>query len=1107
MKLTKVGLGSPSENREFRKILSWGLLLFSMVCLPFLSQAQVKEIHGVVTDSTGKPLPDISFQVRGGKPLGVTDASGRFSASVDKGTTLLFTSVSYNDLSLAIDDRSDYAVVLSSKPSELNEVVVVGYGTQKKINMTGSVATVSSRDLENRPVTNVSSALGGLAAGVNVRQSSGDPRSDGATITIRGVATLSTTSALVLVDGIISSMDAVNPSDVESISVLKDAASTAIYGAMASNGVILVTTKKGANRKPRVTYSGVFSSTTPSGLPKWVSNSVKYMNLINEAYTNVGGTAQFTDATIALWDSVQKIPNELTPGGIPNYVAFPNTDWAKALIQTKFLQNHNIQVSGGNENTTYNLSLGYLKNPGMIEHSGIEKYRFRVNVESKINSFITVGTQTYGYYQRNGLANTTNLFNYMPQVSPMAYPEYKGQYATSSALGDAVQSSQGLKGYLNSALGSDVYTDVSTTWYGKVNIIKGLTFEPRFNYHANIEELNQWDNPYAAVRWNWAGTESTGYTPFTTYSATASSSLTTISAWYKTYDYTLESLLRYNTSIGGVHNISALAGFNQYYYKYYYTYASGVGLLDPSVSSIGSATTSNKTTGSATDYAFRSVFGRVTYNYKGTYLFEANVRRDGSSKFGPAQRYGVFPSFSAGWNMTNEPFLQSLQDHNIQNVKLRASWGQVGNTASGNYSWQSTFSSVPYSFNGTVVAAIASGSFSNSSLRWETTNATNIGLDVLALRKLNVTLDWYSRYTKGILFTPTMDITAGSASAPTVNLAQVLNNGLELTAGWSGDIGKLKYSVSGNIAYNYYNTVKQYKGALVAGWTVTSGDSSYSSNIGAVSAGSTNRILEGHMINEFYMQTVYHGDGSFVAGGTATATNGPKSGMIRTEDDMAWVVAMQAAGNTFSPVNTVAKGNLYYGDLIYADNNGDKIYGNANDAVFKKVSTTPKYVFGLNLNASYDNFTFNMIWAGAAGFKVYWNQGYYNSITMPLQGNVSEKIANDHYFYDPSNTSDSRTNLNATYPRLKSSDAIDNVVSDFWLYNASYLRLKNIQIGYNIPSKVLGGGKYFQRFNVFVSAENLLTITSSPAPDPEQGASATGYPTMKQFAAGVNITF
>lgn len=1092
-----------TKNSVTDKVI--GKALFPMTDVIAVAPPKIK---GVVFDENGNPIADVSVLVKGTKKGAITNAAGEFTVDADANDVLVFSFIGYETQQVLAKNAT--RISLKKTANQLEQVVVVGYGTQKKADLTGSVSTISAKDIENRPVTNVSSALSGLAAGMFVRQGSGDPRGDGAGINIRGLATLSSTNVLVIVDGInnwnsmygTSGIDGINPNDIESISVLKDAASAAIYGAQAANGVILITTKKGAKKKPTVTYSGIFSSTQPSGLPHWITNSVQYMNLINEAYTNVGSVTQFSAATIQAFTDAQQHPNDTTALGIPNYVAYPNTDWAKSLINNRLLQNHNISVSGGNENSSYLLSLGYLKNPGLIDNSGLEKYQFRINLESKIGNHITVGTQTFASYESEGLAGTSNLFNYIPQVSPMVYPEYNGKYATSSAVGDAVQSSQGLKAYTVSSLGTDILTNLSTTWYGKVDLIKGLSFEPKINYLTNIEEVNTYGNPAAAERWNFLTMQQT-------YAPTPASALSSSSTFYKSWAYTLESLLRYNTTIAKVHNIGALVGFNQYYTKYYYTGVSGTGLIDPSVPAIGTVTTPAKPSGSATDYSFRSLFGRVTYNYKERYLLEGNVRYDASSKFGPDHRYGTFPSVSAGWNLTRESFLEKLKDWNIQNLKLRASYGQLGNTASGNYSWQATYGTVPYSFNNVIFNGVRQGQIANSELHWETTNVTDIGLDLLAFKKLSVTVEWYRRFTKDILFTAPMDITVGTASAPVGNFAQVVNNGLELTVGWNDNVGKkFSYSITANLGYNYYNNVVQYKGKLAAGWDAA--HTVYNSNIGAVSAGSTNRILEGHMINEFYMQTVYHGNGTYTnADGSVNPNGGPKTGMIRTSADYQWVQSMKAAGYTFQPNNTLGAGQLYYGDLIYADNNGDKIYGNANDAQFMHVSTTPKYIFGLNLNASWNNFSLNMVWAGAAGFKAYFNQLYYNSVFLALQGQVSEKIANNHYYYNVANPSDTKNNITATYPRLKSSDNIDNVVSDFWFYNASYARLKNLQISYTIPQKVLGStvSKYVTRFNVFVSGENLLTISNSPLPDPEVGATATGYPTMKQYAVGVNITF
>jgi len=511
----------------------------------------------------------------------------------------------------------------------------------------------------------------------------------------------------------------------------------------------------------------------------------------------------------------------------------------------------------------------------------------------------------------------------------------------------------------------------------------------------------------------------------------------------------------------------------------------------------------------------RSVFGRLNYNYKEKYLLEGNVRRDGSSRFGPNNRYGVFPSVSAGWNLTKEDFLSRLGDLNIQSLKIRGSWGQLGNTISvvngstNNYLWQATYGATNYSYNGVAATGLSQSQIANPNLHWETTTVTDIGLDATAFKKLNFTFDWYRRFTNGILFQAPLDLTVGTASAPVANFAQVVNSGIEFSLGWNDKIGQVGLAANGSFSYNYLNKVLQYKGPLVQGWvTDANGNKTYSSNIGAVSAGGNNRILEGYPINVYYLQTVYSGTGKYTkSDGSVDPSGGPKGGMIRTPQDLAWVQSMIAAGHKFAPVNTVGKGQLYYGDMIYADNDGDGVYGGSTDKQFMKVSNTPKYVFGLTLNASWKGFDLNMIWAGAAGMKYYWNQTYYNSVTVALGGTIPERIAGNHYYYNDANPSDPNNNVNGRFPRIKYSDNIDNAASTYWLYDASYIRLKNLQIGYTFSKKMMGVvGNYIGQARLFVSGENLLTITRFPGPDPEIGTSV-GYPTMKQYAFGVNVSF
>jgi hypothetical protein len=447
-------------------------------------------------------------------------------------------------------------------------------------------------------------------------------------------------------------------------------------------------------------------------------------------------------------------------------------------------------------------------------------------------------------------------------------------------------------------------------------------------------------------------------------------------------------------------------------------------------------------------------------------------------------------------------------NNKIQNLKLRASWGKLGNNASGDYDYQATYSKVPYSFNAIAVTGLVQAKYANPLLRWESTAVTDIGLEgALFNGRMNVEVDLYHKLTDGILTTPPIFLTSGTKAAPTQNTASVLNKGIELTLGWREKIGQVDFSVNGNVAYNI-NRVTNYRGALSEGYTTdAAGNKVYSSNIGQVSSGGDTRVLEGHTINEYYLLDVYRGDGSHSnSDGTVNINGGPTDGMIRTPEDLAWVQAMIVKGYRFQPVGTVGKGQLYYGDLIYADLNGDGIYGNNFDKKFTGINTTPKFILGLSMSASWKGFDISMLWSGALGMQYLYNQTGINGTRTTLTNSIGTRIANDHYYYNDANPSDPANNINATFPRLKyGSDNQTNIASSYWLYDASYVKLKNIQIGYTLPG-VLTNKIGMSRARVFVSGENVLTITGYPGLDPEVGANIS-YPTMKQYAAGINVTF
>lgn len=1088
----------PLNRMAFPKLFILFGLLFWLAAGTADAQTGDRKITGKVADSQGQGIPGVSVVAKGSTKGTVTSAEGTFQLTTSA-TTLVFSSVGFDRKEVEIGTQTDLAVTLTEENKALNEVVVVGYGTQKKVNMTGSVATIGAASLENRPVTNVSSSLAGLAPGVFVRQGSGKPGSDGATIRIRGTGTLNNSDALVIIDGIMGSMDAVNPNDIESISILKDAASASIYGSLAANGVILITTKKGSANRVSVSYTGLFSSSTPMNRPTFVSDNVRHMQLFNEGARNIGQSDVYSAATIALWQEANKNPNALTSLGVPNYVAYPNTDWGKVVLTDNAVQNHNVSVNGGNDKSLYNISIGYLDNQGLMKNTGSKRYQFRANVESKVAKFLTLGTQTFASIQTVGMANTDNLFNFLRQTTPGIYPYYNGKYGFAPAPEEPVTNNN-LLTYLDGTGGHNRTSRLNTTLYATVNLYKGLTLESKVNYQLRQQEQNSYSNPIE--RWDFA-------TNILRTQATTPDQLTTSYSFNKDYLLTFDNVLRYNTTIGTDHDLGGLLGYNQYYFNYYEFSAAKKGLIDYTTTTLGSASETLPSDGKEYDRAMRSFFGRVNYAYKSKYMIEANLRYDGSSKFASESRWGIFPSFSAGWRLSEEAFLQPLHRH-VQNLKLRASWGKLGNNASGDYDYQATYGKVNYSFNKLASTGLVQSKFANPLLRWESTTVSDIGLEGSAFRgRMSFEVDYYNKLTDGILATPPVPGAAGTKVAPTQNLAGVLNRGVELMLGWRDRVGEVNFSVSGNFSYNL-NRVTGYRGKLQEGWvTGTDGKQTYQSNFGTVSTGDNDRqrILEDHKIKEYYLLNVYKGDGKHnKPDGSLNINGGPKDGMIRTQEDMAWLQAMVAAGYSFQPVGKVGKAQIYYGDFIYADTNGDGIYGNSFDKTFTGTSDAPKYNFGLNLSASWKGIDISMLWAGSSGFQYYWNDEGYNNAIVRLGNGVANRIANDHYYYNDTNPNDAANNINGKFPRLKySGDAQNNVSNTNWLYDASYLKLKNVQIGYSLPQALLGKLSV-SRARVFVSGENLLMITAYPGLDPEIGA-GVGYPTMKQYALGLNVTF
>lgn len=1066
---------------------------------------QGKTISGTVRDINGEPIIGANVVVKGTTNGVITDMDGKFTLmNVSPNSFLKITYIGYLDQEVRVDTSTSYfEFTLREDLQALEEVVVVGYASQKKVNLTGSVASINFEDKKmERPVTTIASSLSGMAAGINVMNTSSQPNSEGSSVLIRGTGTLNNSAPLVLVDGMEMSLNEINPNDVASISILKDAASCAIYGNRGANGVILVTTKRGSDGKINVSYSGKFSYNTPAKIIRQVTNYADYMEFVNEGYTNSGQAAKFSQSTINEWREAEKNPNAVDENGFPNYVTHPNTDWYDEVYQPKWMQEHTVSVVGAEKRTTYALSGTYLDNPGMVIESGVKKYYFRSDIESRVTDFLTIGMRAWGYntdQERNSISDLWGLN--MQKVTPGVYPYYNGMYGGPETNEEDGQAGNPVNNMSNSH-GFYKQSKYYVNPYVEVKFLKDFKFSANL-YYDHFTNHHKYLPSDFKQSYSFNRNMSLNTPPTSTDMAT-----------YKVYDWEHRDKswkTNFLLSWGHVydkHDVSALVGYEEYR-----KWGDEVDICMEGMSSIN-LTDFNAMTepyyikGYSFEYSSRSLFGRVNYAYDNKYLLEMNMRYDGSSRFSPDSRWGFFPSLSAGWRLSEEGFMKDVDW--LDNLKLRASWGKLGNNSIGNYEWQALYGSgYNYIFNNNKTNGITMTSFSNYNLEWEETAITNLGIDFTTLsNRLNGTVEVYNKNTSGILYRPTLSETLNQFTAPLQNLAEVNNKGVEFTLGWNDRIGDVAFSVSGNFTYNK-NEVTKYKGQLIREWrTDENGNKVWYQNLGDVSSGSTTRILEGHMMNEFYMIDVYSGSGKYVnADGSLDINGGPKDGMIRTEADMNWLQAMFDAGYKFYPNQGIGKDKIWYGDMIYADYNGDGIYGNDNDYQFQNVSSTPKYYYGIQASLTWKGFDFSMNWAGAAGFMIDYYKQTQNSVNITHGYGIGKDVAYNHYFYDPENPNDPRTNITSSTPRLvgTQNSGQANVNSVWHLHKGDYIKLKNLTIGYTFPKQWVNKA-YIENARVYLAGENLLTITSFEGTDPER-MSGDGYLPTRQFAVGVNVTF
>ena len=1083
------------------------LMAIVLVFCSFNAHAQKMTISGVVTDENNKPFPGVSVIIDGTLTGTMTSDKGGYEIAAPKGSVLLFDCMGYKQVKVTVADKTVYNVKMEVSSEMLEELVVVGYGVQKKVNVTGSVATVDYSDLAlSRPATTTSGLLQGASAGLYVYQNSGKPGSEGVTMRIRGVGTLSSAGSdpLVIVDGFEGSMNGVNPSDIETISILKDAASCAIYGNRGANGVILITTKKAAVDKFTIEYNGIVAHQEPENHIEVISNYADYMTIMNESAVNVNKTPLFSQTMIDLWREKEKDPHGISDTGYPNYVAYPNVDWMDAMFINTVYQKHTLSASGASKKIRFNISASYLDNPGVIDNSGLQRFSLRSNVSADITDWIEIGVRAYGYREDTNVGGVDDASTYMSRAVPCIYPYYDGKYGW---MENAEQNSASRNNlyHINRIHRNLTRHYINATAYLNVSLPLDIKYHASFNYIQNEAISKTHDslmNAYSFSRDQWPKKFENPADLMLTYEESHNTR------------WTFQTNFSYNKTFAGKHDVGAIVGFEAFESVSDPFNARKKGWTSMVLDQMNNITDVVYVEGAMSDFASASVFGRATYAYDGRYMAEVNLRYDGSSRFASRSRWGFFPSVSAGWRISKEPFMEGT---GIDNLKLRASWGRLGNNSIGNYDYISTYSTgYNYSFGNKLTEAMVA-TVTNEALEWETTETTDVGIDFAVLNnRLTLEADYYNKHTYGILYAAPIYATIGNKGAPLQNLCAVTNNGFEITLGWKDTIGDFNYGISGNFTRNW-NLVSKYNGELVAGWVTDSeGVRTYQSNVGDVTTkvGNVRRTIEGRRINEYYLLNVYKGSGKhFNSDGSVNPAGGPKDGMIRTEGDMAWLKAMVESGNVFLPNKNVAKDGIWYGDYIYQDINGDGIYGDQNDYTFQNISQTPTMFYGFNLNLSWKGIDFAARFTGAAGGAVYWNFPGYNCYAMAPERTIAKDIAYNHYFYDPENPDDIRTNLTAKHGRLtlnfgadQNGSATSSNPSNLWLYNTDYLKLQNLTLGYTFPQKWLKKIK-MQHARVFISADNVYTFTSFPGMDPAFSNVENYYASLRQYSVGLNIKF
>ncbi|GAA6424006.1 SusC/RagA family TonB-linked outer membrane protein [Bacteroides fragilis] len=1011
-----------------------------------IMQQQNLKVSGVVTDEAGEPLIGVSVLVKGTTLGNITDLNGRFSLDVPEGSILEISYIGYKTQSIKAQ-REPMNIVLKEDAQKLDEVVVVGFGTQKKVNLTGSVSAVTGDDISKRPVANAAILLQGQIPGLRVNQGLGQPGGEGTSFRIRGQGTFSSAGSdpLILINGVPGSMTNLDPSVIESVSVLKDAASAAIYGARAANGVILVTTKQGAvGDKVHISYHGNVGLHTPTKLYDRVTNSVEYMELANLAWKNSGTGKQYTQ------DQINLYRNNV---GDPQY---PNFDWQDYMFRTAVVQTHNLSMAGSTEKTTYNVALNFVDQPGTMRGFKYRKYNATIDLTARITNFIKVGTYAnlmYGETEqpRQGQNDAfLSTLSQAPTYMPWLPDDGTGIRRWTSSAYSFESHNKNMPAIIgDNAMKRDNNFDINAQLWLEINLAKGLTWYTKGAARLQSNKSKDWRG-------------STTYT-YDYHTGERSSELDKGGLGLSVGDgrrfYTnLYSYLKYDLSlVDNAHNFSLMVGYNQESEKYetLNAYRKDFAFDLPVLNAGGTADWSNS--GGEEEWAIQSLFGRFNYDFKERYLFEANMRYDGTSRISDENRWGVFPSFSVAWRATEEEFIKNLNLNWLNNFKLRGSWGQLGNQNIGLYPYQAMISGVDdYPFTKTsdgVIIGYQQTAYANRNIKWETTTITDIGFDLQVFDGLSVTFDWYKKTTDDILRSSQVSSLLG-LSAPTVNNGSVENKGIE-------------------VALNYANMVK---GGTFRGFRYNAGvyfDRSRNklTEFGAEEIGSYSIKREGLPYDEYYMLEC-----------------------IGVFADQAEINASPKQFN-----DNTQPGDLKYKDISGPDGKPDGVIDNYDRRTFS--GRFPGFEYGINASATWKGFDLSLIGQGVADKKYYTTDWGVQSF---MQGSSPNKDYIKHMWTE-------ENPYGAKHPKLYWQDmggGKNTRPNSYYLKDASFFRLKNLTLGYTLP-RVWTEKANISKVRIYFSGDNLLTLTPYKGLDPERNGDGRDaiYPQNRIYSFGLNVEF